>query len=398
MKRRLMMIGGWTSLYEKAKACDFDLTVLQRKVDLKPDDWRVADHLISSDMDAPMVADVIAAIHAHHPFDAIVSFQELGVMNAALAQDRLGILGNPLRPVMLTRNKLQMRDHLRNCGVPSIPYRAASSTVEVTDFASEHGLPIILKPAAGSGSQNIHKISSLSEIPAALQDIASGYWKQGALVEKFIEGPEVSVEAVSWNGEHVIIAITDKITSGAPYFVELGHTMPSNLPLDTALAISNMTRQFLDSIGHRHGPSHTEIIVGESGPVIVESHTRTGGDQIFEMVDYAFGVDMFTFTLKGLAGAQELAQPKPATGAAIRYVSLPPGRTISSALGLDEVRSSTGVVQCEFTLKPGDFVPQITNSDDRYGYVLCIGATRDEAVSNAEVALKKLKVVFESLS
>ena len=34
-----------------------------------------------------------------------------------------------------------------------------------------------------------------------------------------MEGPEVSVESISYNGKVNIIAITDKITTGAPHFV-----------------------------------------------------------------------------------------------------------------------------------------------------------------------------------
>src|SRR5207244_3567805 len=95
---------------------------------------------------------------------------------------------------------------------------------------------------------------------------------------------------------------TDKITTGAPNFVELGHTHPSSLAPATLERIEALTLQVLDAVGHRYGPSHTEIIVTADGPKLVETHTRTGGDRIFEIVELVHGVDMFTATLQGFAG------------------------------------------------------------------------------------------------
>ena len=47
------------------------------------------------------------------------------------------------------------------------------------------------------------------------------------LIEQFIEGLEFSVEVIVWQGEPHVLAVTDKKTTEAPYFVELGHNQPS---------------------------------------------------------------------------------------------------------------------------------------------------------------------------
>lgn len=47
------------------------------------------------------------------------------------------------------------------------------------------------------------------------------------MVEEYMEGPEVSVETLSVNGVCHVIQITDKLTTDAPYFVEMGHSQPS---------------------------------------------------------------------------------------------------------------------------------------------------------------------------
>lgn len=387
------MIGGWTDIYEKAKMLDFDLTLIQEKTKIKPRDFDLADQVISCELDDPMVPDLIATIHRARPFDTVVSFQELGVMNAALAGDRLGIASNPLTPVLLACDKGKMREHMAAAGLPSIPYVVASCAEDVIGFASACGWPVILKPTGGNGSQQIHKLYSKDAVPAAYASIVEHFPGVLPIAEKFMVGPEVSVEGFSWGGVHTILGVTDKITSGAPFFVETGHNMPSALPAETVEAIKDMTATFLASIGHMHGPSHTEIIVTDEGPIIIESHTRTGGDRIFEMVELVHGVDMIGATLEGFAGQTPKAAVKQASGAAIRYLTLPEGK-ISSISGLEQARASEGVVRCDIELQAGTEIHTFKNSTERYGYILAVGDSREAAVANVERAMQQIQIVI----
>jgi biotin carboxylase len=395
------MIGGWTDVYEKAKSCGFNLTVVQRKEDIKPEDMKVVDQMISSPLGDKVVVDLVAAIHEKYPFDAVVSFQEFGVLNAALIKERLGIMGNPLAPVLLTRDKIRMREHLQASGIASIPFARVTSPAEVIDFARTCGWPIIIKPANGVGSLQVHKLFSEGEVEAAFHSIKRDavtvdvikhdFPEIGVIAEKFIDGPEVSVEAVSWGGQHTVLGVTDKLTSGHPNFVETGHSMPSALPEETIAAIKHLTATFLVSIGHKCGPSHTEVIVSEQGPIIVESHTRTGGDRIFEMTELAYGVDMIDATLKGLFGTFPDVTVHKTTGAAIRYLSLPAGR-VSSIDGVEAAKASPGLVRCDIVVGVGDKTKTSEHSAERPGYVLAVGDNGPSAIDNAMLALSKIKI------
>jgi biotin carboxylase len=391
MQSRMMMIGGWTEVFEKAKALGFHITLLQKKSSITARDFELVDQVITSDMDAPHVPALIRALHEIQPFDLVLSFQERGIYNAALAGEALKLFANPLKPVELTCDKGKMRQHLQAHGIPSIPYRVVASVPDVVEFGECHGWPIILKPVNGTGSRQIHKLERPEQVEAAFAAITAEFPAGVAIAERFVAGVEVSVEGFTWEGEHTILGVTDKITSGAPHFVETGHTMPSALPAATVEALVTLTTRFLSSIGHRYGPSHTEIIVSDSGPIIVESHTRTGGDRIFEMTTLAHGVDMIGATLEGFAGQMPRSTPRPATGAAIRFLILPEGR-VSAVAGLEEARQSAGVVRCELDLVAGQVIRSPHNSDSRHGYVLAVGPTREAAVANVEAALRKIRI------
>lgn len=391
VNKQLMMVGGWTGIYEKAKAAGFDITVAQDKADVKPADFALIDRLITSPKNDAVLVDVAAALHGVRPFDAVVSFQEQGLMTAALIGKRLGIDANPLDPVLLTRDKGQMRAHMQRVGIASIPYTVARSADDVVVFGRDHGWPIILKPVGGSGSQQIHKLYGADEVAPAFAQIQTHYPGMQPIAERFMVGPEVSVEAISWNGEHTVLGVTDKITTGAPHFVETGHNMPSALSDATQDAIKSLTARFLSSIGHVLGPSHTEIIVTAEGPVIVESHTRAGGDRIFDMVEQVYGVDMFGLTLAGLSGQFPGVAPSKPRGAAIRYIALPPG-TVLSIAGREAAAASEGVIEFELQLEVGRQITPFTHSYERYGFVLTVGDSLEAAIRNADLALSKLHV------
>lgn len=403
---RLIMIGGWTHIYQLAKACNFHITLVQHKPDIQAADLALVDEVISSELADKNVVEVIETIHKKYPFHAVVSFAELGLLNAALIRERLGLAGNPLGPVLLTRDKGKMREKLREAGIASIPHAIVADSGQVHQFGHQCGWPIILKPANGSGSRQIHKLYAPGEAAAALESIQRDAaiadaikhdFPSGAiLAEKFVSGPEISVESISWDGKHTMLAVTDKITTGYPRFVETGHTMPSALASATLSAVESMVHDFLDAIGHTYGPAHTEIIISDDGPVIVESHTRTGGDRIFEMVELTVGVDMFDATLRGFAGGFPQFDLAKRRAAAIRFLTPPAGR-IAAIDGVDAAIMLPGVVRCEIGIKVGEVAKAFNDSDQRYGYVLATGDSREEAVSNVERALAQVKFSVEDV-
>ena len=93
-------------------------------------------------------------------------------------------------------------------------------------------------------------------------------------------GRKILVQSISYNGKVNIIAITDKITTGAPHFVEMAHSQPSKLNESTKREIESLAVSAIKAIGINNGPAHTEIIVTSEGPKIVEIGARLGGDNI----------------------------------------------------------------------------------------------------------------------
>ena len=133
--------------------------------------------------------------------------------------------------------------------------------------------------------------------------------------------------------------------------------------------------------------------MSDLGPIIVESHTRTGGDQIFEMVELACGVDMFGATLQGFAGNFPKIEIEKHGSAAIRYLILPMGKVISVE-GVELAKDMAGIVRCDLSLKVGDETKCVQYSDERSGYILAAGTSEKNArdIVNRALTMVDIKV------
>ena len=100
------------------------------------------------------------------------------------------------------------------------------------------------------------------------------------LVEEYMIGPEVSVELLVVDGVAHVLQVTDKLTSGAPNYFEIGHCQPTSLKDEDRAAISELAKAAVLAVGLKNSAAHVEIIVTPNGPKMVELGARLGGDWI----------------------------------------------------------------------------------------------------------------------
>lgn len=291
---------------------------------------------------------------------------------------------------------MQMREVLTTAGL-TVPFSMVSSIKDARQFIERFDTPVIVKPASGVGSHDVFKLNTLNDV-SILEPVLSKDSEQEWIAEKFLVGDEYSVEAFSFDGNHVILSIHAKEKAGEVWsnpFVEIGHHGPAPLSEVDWEEMSDIVSRCLDAVGYRNGPSHTEIILTEEGSQIVETHTRVGGDKIFHLVKLSTGIDMFELALAWMClrhGELNDSPPRD-TGAAIRFFIGCPGQ-LKSIKGVDTAREMTGVVEVRIYKYEGDEIPELLGSEDRIGHVICTGSTSQEARARCENIVQNV-VSFE---
>lgn len=205
---------------------------------------------------------------------------------ASAVATALGLIGTPYLTYVACRNKYYVR-HLCKDIAELKPVR------NYKYMGKDEGLyPSVVKPAKGFAKLGVCFVSNKQEFEDAINYAQTPLCEE-ILVEEYIEGKEVSVESISFRGEHTVIQITEKQSSGAPHFVELGHHQPAQIPKNVRQKMLIAVPKILTNIGYTNGPSHIELKYNDNGDVfLIEVNLRGGGDMISSrLVEMSTGVD-----------------------------------------------------------------------------------------------------------
>jgi len=210
--------------------------------------------------------------------------------------DKLGLIGNSLLSTELMTNKFKMRKRLSEMNLPCPWYRLISNCKDLENDKLK--FPLIVKPIDRSGSRGITKVSSLDELEGAIDLAKSVSFSDVVLVEEYIGGSEYSVESISQNGKHQVLQITEKYTTGAPNYIEIGHLQPARLSEKLRHDIEKIVTDSLSALEFENGASHAEIKIDDGKITIIEIAGRMGGDFIgSDMVEISTGIDFLQLTL-----------------------------------------------------------------------------------------------------
>ena len=255
--------------------------------------------------------------------------------------------------------------------------------------------PCIMKPVDNAGSRGVVLVHSLTELETQYAYTVHESRHGGVIIEEYMEGNEVSVEVMVIDGLPKVLQITDKITTGAPHFVEMGHTQPSRLKREDILKINDLAERAVLAVGISNGPAHVEIKLTKDGPKMIELGARMGGDCITShLVPLSTGIDMIASTIKLACGERIDVNTQFNKGSAIRYLNADAG-IIKSIKNIDKVRRMNGI--CEVTLLKniGDKVSAIESSLDRIGYVITQADDAEQAAKICDKAINMIKVEVE---
>lgn len=335
---------------------------------------------------------VLAAAENFKPDGIMTLATDMPMRGVAKASDKIHLHSINYATAVKATDKYDMIKAFKEHNVPSPWFFVVDTLKELEEHETDVTFPCIIKPTDNAGSHGVAKVYSFQELLHNYEYAHSCSRHGKVIVEEYLDGPEVSVEVMVVNGVVNILQITDKITTEAPHFVEMGHTQPSRLPVATQEAIRNVAVAACTAIGIDKGPAHVEMKVTKRGPVMIELGARMGGDNITtHLVPLSTGIDMVGSTIKVALGEEPDITPTLHCGSAIRYFEVPFG-TIKSIDNVEEASRIPGVKQITFTKEVGDESTPIHCSNDRIGFVIAQGATAEDAVAACEEAMKQVQI------
>lgn len=278
---------------------------------------------------------------------------DLGNYTVNYVANKLGLPGNSMECTRMSTNKHLMREAFERHNCPS-PWSILID--EKTDLDSLRlSYPVIIKPTDRSGSRGVFKLDKPDKLKETIRESMNAGFEKKVLIEEFAEGQEYSVEGISYHGEHHILAMTQKFTTGSPHFIETGHREPA--PVSEALfeKVENTVIHALDSLQIENSASHSEVKIDSAGNIkIIEIGSRMGGDCIgSHLVYYSTGVDFVRAVIQVACGIEPdlnpVREPMPVE---VRYIF-----TYEDAKRMEIEKSN------------GKFVEQIVSYPENIGHI-----------------------------
>ena len=347
--------------------------------------------------------DGIVNLAKHLGVHAVMPLNEFGMRSHAYAVEKLGILGNNLDSAEKSTDKEKMRLCWKDASLPQPLFYCFGNNNQEMDLKSARKavdkikFPCIIKPADSGGSgRGVLVLNNINELAEGIA-FARPFCRNGRFViEEFVEGTEVTVEGLVFNGEHTILAVSDKEKPPLRTRVATSLNYPADFNQSTMAYIHEVVHNAVKSLGLTHSATHTECIVTPEGtPLLIETGARGGGGHIFsDIVELVSGINMPCALAQILCGEEpELSNIKH-QGACYRFFN-PPQGIIKNIRGFKIAKKMDGVVDIGTVKIPGDTIKKLSNSLERAGFVLTKGKDRYAAWSKANQVERIVQFIVE---
>ena len=411
-KKRVFMLGaGFMQGVAIRAACAVGCTVIAADGNPSAVCAAEADEFVCIDLkDTARLIDYARYLQQNGGLDAVfTAATDFSAAVAAVAA-ACGLRGHTLEAALNATDKVRMRECFRKAGVPSpafIELTAADLAVPANTLEQRIGelagrFPLVVKPVDNMGARGCSLVKNLSELRKAAAT-ALQYSRSGrVIVEEYIEGSEFSIEGLVFGGRLYITALADRHIFFPPYFIEMGHTIPSECPQALADEVISVFERGVHALGLTDGAVKGDILVRNGKAFVGEIAARlSGGYMSGWTVPYSCGLDITSAALTlALGGSPRLhtcgkdafvvplKQNCPFVSAERAWISIP--GQVAAVSGLEAARAAPFVKDVFPRAGADDTVVFPQNNVEKCGNVLSAAPSRREAVEASEAACRKI--------
>ncbi|EMB34164.1 ATP-grasp domain-containing protein [Treponema denticola] len=368
-----------------------------------------ADKFFPIDLkDIPALIDLAKSLKEKGLHGVFTAATDFSVSVAAIAES-CSLPGHSLEAARRASDKVLMRECFEKHGVPSPKFTHIfkNEIDKAIQILKQKAIPfpLTVKPADNMGARGCRLVYSQDELRPALEDAVNFSRSGKAIAEEFIDGEEFSLEALVINGEIFLNALADRHIFFPPYFVEMGHTIPSIKSKEECDELIRVFFLGIKALGLTNGAAKGDIFLRKADPqkngkrtaCVGEIAARlSGGYMSGWTVPYSSGFDVTKAAVKIALGepVDELPKDGAARFSAERaWISVP--GIIKKIYGLEEARSTKNIKDVLPRLFEKDETVFPKNNVEKCGNVLSSAESYDEAVKASMEAVQKIFLRLE---
>lgn len=327
---------------------------------------------------------------------------ELAVPVVAHIVNALQLPGLSKQTALAATNKNVMRECFQRFDVPSPKSQKIQTIEQLQLFIQTAQWPIVIKPSDSSGQRGVELLSAEDDLGTALTDAIEFSTDGCAIVEEFVEGPEINVTALVQHGEIHFLSFSHRVTAPPPHFgIATEHRAPVDLSAQMIASIRDASEKAIRAIGLENGIAYPQVIASSTGAQVLEIAARIPGGYMRDVALILSGIDMVEVVIR-----QALAEPlaimdykrfKPYQAVIVKFLTeldlQANTQTLTQVKGFDQVATRPGIYLANCRLKAGDKVPTLTSSAARFGAIIVQAADLAEAEKLLAEALSSVVLV-----
>ncbi|HEC61004.1 MAG TPA: ATP-grasp domain-containing protein [bacterium] len=315
----------------------------------------------------------------------------------AWVAESLDLPGIPYDNALAATNKSIMRQKFARYGVASPSFISVTKAERIEEKLGSLHYPMVVKPVDNMGARGVRRVDHKDELERAIDSAVTQSRTGEVIIEQYLEGPELSLDAIVFRGRVTICGVADRHICFPPHFVEMGHTMPTAMAPNSIRAAEKVFKSGIRALGIGNGAAKGDIIITSTGPVVGEIAARLSGGYMSGWTHpLSSGIEVTAAALNVAMGLPPGALRPIYTAASAEraFISIP-GR-VQSITGLDEALHHTFVEELFVRTAAGADVVFPTNNLEKCGNVISKAFSRSEAVSAAEEAVRKITIRLEA--
>lgn len=339
--------------------------------------------------------------------------------SVSFVAENLGLPAHNFEAALNASDKVRMRACFEKEGVPSPKF--IELTEDSLSTIGEIEFPKVVKPCDNMGGRGCRLIRNQDEFQTSVTTAIKNSRTSRAIFEDYMEGAEFSIDSVVYNGTLTITGFADRHIFYPPYFIEMGHSLPSRVDSKIKNELIATFALGIKALGLSCGVAKADIKYTKNGPMIGEIAARlSGGYMSGWTFPYSSGMNLTEEAMKIAVGQEpdyllsnrvslpwqphesvkgktqpfELYEISSTLVSAERAWLSIPGK-VSKIYGLDEVKQIYGVRDVLPRVKNGDKVDFPRNNVEKCGNIIAVGINSEQAYKSAEEAISSITLRLE---